>query len=239
MPISVVCGTCGKKLRVPDERAGKMAKCPGCMNTFLVTAGGAVSAGPTVATTVRVPKTAGVAKDKTKVSVSWGFVVLIVFAIAIPASILAFVFGPVRVRHQWDAMVDDADSAVKDVVGLGLYYHLTGGVIDPKSKMHQPSVREGPMFFPAFLVMSLPEAIDFKGTTTEGEFKGKYFPRTGEVECDAEIGGLTFAGLDQAVHHGGSKIHITGREKNHNATAEVNGKKADMKVLKLPAPGAE
>ena len=40
MAIAVSCPNCGKNLKVPDDRAGKMAKCPGCMKTFTVPGGG-------------------------------------------------------------------------------------------------------------------------------------------------------------------------------------------------------
>ena len=43
------------------------------------------------------------------------------------------------------------------------------------------------------------------GTSNEGEFKGKYYTKTGEVDCDVELGGMTLAGLDQPVHHGGNR----------------------------------
>jgi len=42
---------------------------------------------------------------------------------------------------------------------------------------------------------------------------------------------LTVAGLDQPIHHGTSKIHITGRMKNNDPDVEVDGKKAIIKVV--------
>jgi predicted RNA-binding Zn-ribbon protein involved in translation (DUF1610 family) len=33
MPISFTCSTCGKKLKAPDNAAGKSSKCPGCGST--------------------------------------------------------------------------------------------------------------------------------------------------------------------------------------------------------------
>src|SRR5439155_190598 len=140
-------------------------------------------AGPVVGTAVRVPKTAGVKKqEKSGVAISWGFIVMVGSVVLIVGLVIAFIFGPLRVSKQWDGMIGDADSAVSDVVALGMQFHETGGVIDPKAKGHySPQVREGTRFLKPFLVMSLPDAIDIIGTTNEGEFKGKYFTKTGEV----------------------------------------------------------
>jgi len=36
MPIDTLCQTCGKRLRVADEHAGKTARCPGCQTIYTV-----------------------------------------------------------------------------------------------------------------------------------------------------------------------------------------------------------
>jgi len=237
MSIIVSCGTCGKKLKVPDDRAGKMAKCPGCLNTFLVTAGGGVgaAAAPPTAVAARMPKTAAApktAKGGASIAVSWGFIAMIAGVLLVVGSIIALIFGPLRVQRQWGEIGSDADTNVKSVVDRGMQFNATGGIINTKTPGHYSGgIREGPFFLVPFLVMSMPDAIDFKGTTNEGEFKGKYHPKSGEVECDAELGGLTVAGLDKAIHHGNTKIHITGRMKNNDPDVEVDGKKAIIKVI--------
>ncbi len=45
MPIDFTCGTCGKTLRVPDESAGKKARCSNCQ-TVVAVPGGAPTAAP-------------------------------------------------------------------------------------------------------------------------------------------------------------------------------------------------
>jgi len=242
MPILVSCTSCGKKLKVPDDRVGKMAKCPGCMGTFLVTAGGAAPAPPVSVPAVtgsgrviKAPKNPVEKKSaggSPGVAISWGFIAMIFVGVAIPASIAVFYFGPIRVSHQWQAIIGQAEDDVRDVVGQGMKFHETGGVINIKGKGHYSGgVREGPSFRPPFLVMSLPKMIDFVGTTTQGEFKGKYNTKTGEVDCDAELGGLTVGGLDKAVRHGDTKIHITGKMVNHEPVVQVDGKDAVIKII--------
>jgi hypothetical protein len=41
MPIDTTCQTCGKRLRVADEHAGKTARCPGCQTIYTVPAASA------------------------------------------------------------------------------------------------------------------------------------------------------------------------------------------------------
>src|ERR1044071_7928602 len=132
MPISVTCTKCGKKLKVPDERAGKMAKCPGCMTTFMVTPGGAAAAaptGPVIAGVVAPPKrnipVKPTREPTSKVSISWGFIIMIILGISVPVGIAAIVFGPVKVKGQWEEIAGDARSSVEDVVGQGLKSYLS------------------------------------------------------------------------------------------------------------------
>ncbi len=40
MPISMICGSCGKKVRAPDSAAGMTATCPHCQARFQVPSGG-------------------------------------------------------------------------------------------------------------------------------------------------------------------------------------------------------
>ena len=44
MPIEISCNSCSKRLRVPDNAAGKRVKCPGCQTVLSVPAGGGGSA---------------------------------------------------------------------------------------------------------------------------------------------------------------------------------------------------
>ena len=49
MPIEISCNNCSKRLRVPDNAAGKRVKCPGCQTVLSVpAAGGGSSAGSAV-----------------------------------------------------------------------------------------------------------------------------------------------------------------------------------------------
>lgn len=45
MPIRVACSSCGKKLQVRDELAGKKVKCPGCGTAFAAVADGGAATG--------------------------------------------------------------------------------------------------------------------------------------------------------------------------------------------------
>src|SRR4051812_45813413 len=104
MPIQVTCTSCGKKLRLPDDRVGKMAKFPGCMNTFKIAPDGA--AAPMMA----APAGVGLPGRKTalpvskpgekgpKVEISGGMLALIIGVVVVGGGIALLVFGPLRVR---------------------------------------------------------------------------------------------------------------------------------------------
>src|SRR4051794_24533701 len=127
MPISVVCGTCGKKLKVPDDRAGRMAKCPGGLQTFMVPIGGGGGGGPQLGTAVRMSGTTRAkAKEKgappggTGVSISWGPVIGIAFVVLIVGGIIAFIMGPMKTKKAWDEIAGQANTDATDVISRGL-----------------------------------------------------------------------------------------------------------------------
>jgi hypothetical protein len=118
-----------------------------------------------------------------------------------------------------------------DVVTRGLQCYMSAnGMYNPrKGNSTMPQAVDVMFFRPAF-VMKMPDDVDFKGTSNQGEFKGIYHPHTGEVEVDVEVGGMGLAGVGR-VRKGGTTIKVTGRVKNGQITCEVNGKKG---VLVMP-----
>jgi len=216
MAISVVCDNCGKRLNVKEELVGKKVKCPACKTPFTVSPSGAI----------RVKKAE---KGKAaKVSVSWGFVSLIALGVAFVGLILAIVFGPVRAKHEWDPMAEQAESQVRDVVERGFQVHMSHiGLFNPLKDRAAPQVYEVHMLWDMF-VMGLPEKIRFKGTTSEGEYTGTYNTKTQEVEADMEIGGRVVPGLGYASKHGDSTFHVNGWNRNGEFKVWVEGKPAEF-----------
>jgi len=136
MAISVVCDSCGKRLNVRDELVGKKVKCPGCKTAFTATKVG--GAGPTIRVKPKVAKEKG-----PKVAISWGFVSMIVGAMLIVGLVLAWIFGPVRAKNQWDPMAEKGEADVRDVVERGLQVHMMNiGLWSPKDRGQPPSVTD-------------------------------------------------------------------------------------------------
>src|SRR5712671_1159617 len=161
MAILVVCDSCGKRLNVKDELVGKKVKCPACKTAFTASPSGAVKVKP------KGPK-----EKAAKVSISWGFVFMIAGAVAVVGIIVAIVFGPVRAKKQWDPMAEKAETQVRDVLERGLQVEMErGGMWSPGDKGQAPAIHEVQMLWD-LMVMSLPELMHFKGTTTEGEYTG-------------------------------------------------------------------
>jgi hypothetical protein len=238
MPISVTCANCGKALKVKDEWAGKRAKCPQCGETFTVPGGSgvAMAVGPTA--TRFDPNAAATAKAKRQkeagsVSISWGPIILGICALILCGLAVAFITGPKKVWAEWEKIGDQANTDVIDVVSRGLKAHLSeAGAYNPR-KASGPEAKEVMFYRPSF-VMNMPESIDFQGGSTEGPFKGKYHPKTGEVEADVTVGAHT--SLLTGKSSGGTHITITGRVKGGKTTVEINGKPAD---IVMPPPGAD
>jgi hypothetical protein len=223
-------------LKVRDELVGKRLKCPGCGNTFEAKAGGGGGGGgggaaPAKGGTRIDPKKAKKPGEKgPKVAVSWGFIMMIIGALAIPAVVIMWIVGPGRVKRDWEGMFDKAHDSVTDVVTQGLKAHLSQNHDwNPNRPGNDPRVTEVMFIFDPF-VMSMPESVPFKGESNQGEFSGKFHPKTGEVEAEVGIGAVT---LIQGVprpekYQATQKIHVTGRGVGNGMTAEVNGKKAEI-----------
>lgn len=220
MSIAISCPHCGKALKVPDERVGKLAQCPGCMKTFTVLPANAPAIHASISETIRANQPA--------ISISSGTIMWLIILVCIVGIGAAIVFGPVRVIHQWDALKPHAQSAVEDVVTRGLQsYESHLPWFNPKKDHINAGVREISFYFlPTSL--SLPDRIPFKGMSTQGKFVGTYSPRTGEVSVVAEVGAMTFEGISNDITKANGSIRITGRNINGNLTAEVDGKNATV-----------
>lgn len=228
MPISITCSHCGKGLKVKDDWAGKRAKCPGCCETFTVPGGGG-SAGPTMYNPAAAAAAKGERQDAAgKLSISWGPIMLGALVFGIVGVIYLFISGPKKVWNEWEEIGGKAHDDVIDVVSLGLKAHASEmGAYNPR-KSTGPEAKEVMFFRPGF-VMSMPNDVDFRGGSSEGEFKGVYHPKTGEVEADVTVGAQT--SLLTGKSKGGTQIKITGRTKGGKVVAEVNGKNA---VIVIP-----
>ncbi len=221
MAILVVCDSGGKRLNVKDELVGKKVKCPACKTAFTASPSGAVKVKP------KGPK-----EKAAKVSISWGFVFMIAGAVAVVGIIVAIVFGPVRAKKQWDPMAEKAEQQVRDVLERGLQVEMErGGMWSPGDKGQAPAIHEVQMLWD-LMVMSLPELMHFKGTTTEGEYTGTYNTKTQEVLADVEIGGHVVPGTGEAVRHGDRKVKVKGWNKDGDFKVWVDGTPATFRDWK-------
>jgi hypothetical protein len=142
---------------------------------------------------------------------------------------IMFVTGPKRVWNEWEALGAQPNDAVESVISRGLQAYLSQiGEYNP-SKSHQtPGVQGDVLFYRPTMVMKMPDAVDFQGASTVGEFHGKYHPATGEVEANVDVGpNQRKQGLGE-VKGTAPKIKVTGRVKNGVVSAEVDGKNAEI-----------
>jgi hypothetical protein len=213
MPITVEC-SCGKRMSVSNALAGKTIKCPACGDRMEVSAAPPSPGGRTPAK----KRSAGPA-----IYISKGKIIALVSLAVGLALGLTFYFGPVRVWNQWENIGGKASDDVSNVITFGLQAYLSQqGAFDPMNAHGAPAI-DGPVnFFRPTLVMSMPDKVRFFGKSTQGNFIGFYYPKTGEIEADVAYGGMTFAGavdLAKATN----QFHMTGRMANGFPQAEVNG----------------
>jgi hypothetical protein len=222
MSISIKCSHCGKALKVPDERLGKLAKCPACGETFTVLPANSVVGG----------KPAKTSKERfaehPAISIPTGLFVWIGVAIAAIVIVGGIVLGPVHVWHQWEALEPHAESQVEDVVTRGLQSYTSHEPwFNPKKDSFNAGVRQMAFDFMPYYI-SMPDKVAFAGVSTQGKFIGTYYPHTGEITVVAEVGARTFEGLTQDMSKASGSINITGREPNGHLSAEVNGQDATV-----------
>lgn len=235
MPIMVACSGCGKKLTVRDELVGKRIKCPACGTTFEASPAAATTAGMALTGAPRQRKAVQEKGVGGKFHVSPMYIVIAVLAVVIPTVIAIYTYGPYKVRKQWEELEPIASDTVKDVVTRAIQSHLSKtGEYNPMKSHHTPHAMScafvfGPMY------MSMPEEVGFAGASTEGAFTGIYYPKTGEVEAKVEIGGAALAGSGMLTKRGDEELQVTGRIKDGNIFAEIDGKEAKIRQPpKLP-----
>jgi hypothetical protein len=220
MAVLATCDGCGKKIKLDDKRVGTTVNCPACRTQFHVQPVGS-------GRTVRVRTKAVDTGKPVKIAINWLPILTILGALIVVGFIAMVYFGPVRTKHQWDDMVGTAQDTITDVVQRGLAHQKEKemAAFDPEllKKMRSPSVYNVHCFWKGW-VLSMPEYVAFKGTSSEGEFSGRYYTQTGEVESSADMGGLVIASL-AAAKRGNETLKITGRRKGGALFVEVNGTK--------------
>ncbi len=196
----VSCTKCSKMLKVKDEWAGKMLKCPQCGSTFRADPTGKVTGSAATGGTKPMPQGTGkpAAKPKGKVpgqkgggiAINWGTIIMIGLLSLIPIGIILFLAGPMRVKKQWEAKQDQVHGEVTDVVEFAMKaYASSEGGWDPTKAGGQPSIGEVRML-PDIFSMSLPPTVKFDGYGSIGRFEGEYTFETGEIEMTLKTGGM-------------------------------------------------
>jgi hypothetical protein len=225
MPISVTCTKCGKNLKVKDEYVGKRMKCPKCGTTFLAVAGapggGGAMGAPSIA---KKPQVSG-----PSFHMSPGVIIFILAFVLIGGTIIFWNLGPGKARSDWAKQEPQAKQEVTDVIERGLQSSqaddedLGGGISIAHNTPHVIEVT-----FPFTLsMMSIPDEMTFVGTTSKGTFRGKYNPKTGEIEADVDVNGATLStGIVQRA--GTKQVRMTGHSRNGKFEALVNGQPATV-----------
>jgi hypothetical protein len=214
---------CGKRMGVSDAMAGKTVRCSGCGENVYVAASPA---------SAKSAAARGKASEAPGLYISPGLIVGVsTLALVVIGAIAAYT-GPYRVFQQWRDMAPQANGEITDVITFGLQAHLSEtGDFNPRISHRAPAV-EGPILFIApVLQMSMPDTIPFHGMSNQGNFTGRYNPRTHEIRATIQFGGATVGGLIDTKRAAGD-FDITGRDVNGFPQAEIDGR--SLKIIYPP-----
>lgn len=208
----VSCNKCSKMLKVKDEFAGKMLKCPQCGSTFRAdptgkTTSAAPAGGPRVmnigssapaparSAGKPVPQPKPPSKKGGGVAINWGTVIKFGALALIPIAIALFLFGPMRVKRAWDAAEPQVSQDVTEIVEQVMKsYASNKGLWNPRKSGNSPSVGDL-QFYPNYARLSSPSSIKFDGFGTSGRFEGEYVFATGEIDMTLKAGGVMLSGI--------------------------------------------
>ena len=223
------CPQCGKSLKVRDEWAGRMLKCPTCKTAFKAEAGsGRAPARPAAAAAASatagakrstVPVAAARKPTGGGIAINTNVILMLAGAGLVLALIAATLFGPLRVKRHWEAHQDEAENAVNDVIELAMKAKASADKLyDPNKARNVPSVGDVRML-PEIFTLSIPRTVRFDGFGTLGKFEGTYEFDTGEIVCDMKLGGLM---LQSGVFVNEDGVSVAGGQRDAGPTAGVS-----------------
>jgi hypothetical protein len=221
MPISVSCMRCGKALKIKDEYIGKRIKCPQCSATF--------TTGEAQATQQVQKKTADASSKMPALHLGTGAKLFLGAFILIAGSFAGWKLGPGRIISNWTAMEPKARDNVSDVINRGLQSYTSHmGYIGGGLGLNSPQVQRM-TFMLSPMPLTTPDWVGFVGSSSAGNFHGRYYLGSGEVEADADVVVTVFARGGGRAHETRT-FHVTGRMKGDELTVEVDGKPADASL---------
>jgi hypothetical protein len=188
-------------LKVKDEWAGKMLKCPQCGTTFRAdpTGKAATAAAPGASKSMPpqakgkgppIPKGRPAAPKGGGIAINWGKLVMLGLLALIPIGVLLFVIGPMRVKKQWEAQQEKVHDDVTDVVEFAMraYASAEGGWDPSKATGGSPTIGEVRLL-PSIFTMSMEPTVKFDGYCSIGRFEGVYTLESGQVDMTLKVGG--------------------------------------------------
>lgn len=206
--MTITCPQCRQQTQVADALAGKRVLCPSCRTGFVASVHAVKLPPPSKA-------------PRLHVEAKW--IVVAILAITIPIGLWLYQSHPGKVATELTKLQPEAELNIKGVVERGLEAYMSQqGMFDssqPRGRPHALDVS----FLWSPMYWSMPETVGIIGTTTQGAFGGNYHPKTGELEVDVEIGGMSLPGVG-AIRRGKTRFHLTGHCEAHRVVFQVNGK---------------
>jgi hypothetical protein len=148
------------------------------------------------------------------IHISPGLAAIVALAVIIPTTIFVVKQGPVKANAEWADIRPAAENNIISQLTRALHhqYRLTGlnGVnadVLLHTKASTIAFDEPPIMF------SLPDSIAIQGFTTEGQFKGAFYPRTLTFDADLEVFGATHK-VSGSTKDGDQSLQMDGQPVN-------------------------
>ncbi|HEX3356769.1 MAG TPA: hypothetical protein VHS31_07355 [Tepidisphaeraceae bacterium] len=217
MPISISCTRCGKALKIKDEYIGKRIKCPQCSTTF--------TTGEAQAKEETQKRTSEASSKLPMLHLGTSAKVFLACLILISSSFAGWKLGPGRILNHWAEIEPKARDNVSDVINRAMQSYSSHLIFAGVGLGFNTPQVQRMSFMLSPMPLSTPDWVGFVGATSVGNFHGRYYLATGEVEADADfvVGVVTRGG---ARGHETRTFHVTGRMKDNDLTVEVDGKPA-------------
>jgi hypothetical protein len=138
---------------------------------------------------------------------------LIIAIVVIPTSIYLIKAGPVTANREWDRAYNIGIEDSQSVIARALHAHITNETGRPIVKSRDmPGVQNFRWVDEPQIMWRMPDWVEFRGRCSGGEYAGRYYTRTGEVQA--------------VIDYSGTPLNVTGRVKGSSVECEIGGKPA-------------
>ncbi len=112
-----------------------------------------------------------------------GLIVLALVLIAIPTAIYLVEQGPIKAKHQWEAVEPTAEGNIISQITRAIQYVYGNSPFGTDKDAVLRCKALNAVFDEPVIMIRLPDSVQVQGRTTEGLYRGVFYPRTMRFEA--------------------------------------------------------